>query len=334
MQNEYQIPVNVINIFEIIALYLTDKFYNDIYYKAEIESKGGSGMTNLYKSHMVLYYKTIAANHSDWLISVISKLKVMFKEYKLTSYIITTNECVNTLVQSFIPEEFVECINHADKHSIIYLCLSNVVSSTIDNISKNSQMVICPDHNNPAKMAALKDVIIELLIIEREKMQTRFISDSVKSKNGMVDEETVKRFRKNLKAAEQQIEALQTKYNDLTTSSNEQIANLSKKCQAIHTAYETHKIKYEKLLGICKQLKQQLIAYKQAEAARAAEPEYEPELEPNYIQDPAPMPAPEYEQPAYESPPPAKMSEELIKENKQKKISNLIDLINEDDDED
>lgn len=163
-----------IDTFEIIAAYFIDVYYNHFYIEAKHLRNNGqvSSITEGYKRGLLAYGRAID-DHNMYK-RILKNLHEFFQECGFSS--ITFSECIDHITKEFIPEDYYHLVSRNQKASILKMIICNSNSTFIEKIAQEYIKMIIDNHKEADNVRVMQDDFIELLIYEREKMYTLFIT--------------------------------------------------------------------------------------------------------------------------------------------------------------
>lgn len=181
-----------LSVFEIIGAYFVDVFYNHIYLTAEKNHKlyGGSStksLTDEYKSALVAYNEGITKSKKHYEQTIKGILEFYRTYTKFTT--ISMNDFINELLQQFIPEEHFTIFTDQEKHFFLNKIITAIIYKFIGRITQIDLMkMVIDDHDNTDNTRRYIDVIVDLMIIEREELFNQFVKQT---RGHNVDDEQV-----------------------------------------------------------------------------------------------------------------------------------------------
>ena len=191
----------VISTFEIIGSFFVDAFYNDLYLKAKdkvkLESRSRS-LTDAYKYYIEAYMYGIKSNKEHYS----GVIKNLHKYYQVnTRYFnggLVFSDFENKILSQFIPPEYYQHLNEREKDSS--LCM--IITETICNFGVKVcdiryLSLIIDDHKNEMNVRVFQDIIIDVMIMIREKYFNLF-AKKIHQKNDKVPIEIVEKMKEAL----------------------------------------------------------------------------------------------------------------------------------------
>lgn len=171
---------------EIISNYFVDIFYNELYNVAKQRKVNGESqsVTDGYKHALQAWYQGLN-QRQDLFKKIRHGLFMHYMHY--VQFTTRLEECVDSLVKEFLPDGYMECLNLVKKISVLNLVIKN---SNIEFISRivHYYFPIIIDNHNVDNAMILKNEMIELLLLEREKMFQRFIAPRKAISHEMIEE--------------------------------------------------------------------------------------------------------------------------------------------------
>jgi hypothetical protein len=157
---------------EVIASHVVHLYYNVIYDEARHRS-GDSGTTvtdeyrNSCATFLRIFDKTIPYR------KYVSDLHNHFR--KVTSgTTISFSECVDKIIKAFMPEEYFRHLKNKQKDAILKGILESSIKQFNGKLfSSNSLTTIIDKRGESASVRALQDIMVEILVTEREKITAK-----------------------------------------------------------------------------------------------------------------------------------------------------------------
>ena len=175
-------------VYEIMAAYYVDIFYNHLYNEAKKLKEGGSvsSITDGYKhtlnaflkslTNAKLYNKNIIGIHNYY-------INIGFAS-------ISFAKCVDKLTAEFIPTDYTNSLSSTQKMGVLRMVINQSMKVFIRNIVDNHIAKIIDNHTDRDNVRILQDILVDCFILEREGMYQRFIADKTKTNK----DETVNRL--------------------------------------------------------------------------------------------------------------------------------------------
>ena len=189
----------VLATFDLIGCYFIDLFYNDLFLKAkhQFTTGGAKSLTDVYRSHIVWYMRGIAEKPRNY-IEIMKKLLEYYNR-ETNTVTATLAELENKILSQFIPPEYYQDFNNADKEQTLHCIIIRAINQ-LGEVVLEAQMLgrIIDDHLNPANVQLLQERMTDIFISQREEYYSKFVNEISKN-NG---NSTVSRDQfKKLKAA-------------------------------------------------------------------------------------------------------------------------------------
>jgi hypothetical protein len=164
-----------LNVFEILASYFVNIFYNALYEEAEkyrLKNKVHS-LTEGYKMALRMYNDSL--DNPSTYIQVITSLVEYFNEWWDSGSILSYGSCVDIMIQPFIPEDYFNSMNLSQKQVILREVISSSVKRIIVQIVEEHISSIIDNHQESDNINVIRNDLIQCFILEKEKMYKRFI---------------------------------------------------------------------------------------------------------------------------------------------------------------
>jgi hypothetical protein len=191
-----------ISIVDIIAAFFTDKFINDLYYKARNRAHDtNSSVTDEYKRIATQYAYGVTNNSSHCKV-VVSELHKYYSEVtKFAS--ITYIDFEDTILSQFIPPEYYNDFASRDKTATMGSLVTKTVQSASVYVHKNREMLeyIIDGRNKPGGGLSLmmQDHLQESLMMQREEFYIDF-ARKINEKSQKVPVELMQKLRLELRS--------------------------------------------------------------------------------------------------------------------------------------
>lgn len=163
-----------ISIFEIIGSYFVDVFYNHLYLtakknhsmKATTEPRS---LTDEYKMSLFIYFQGITKD-KKYYEQTIKGIHDAYRTFTRFSTI-SMRDFIDEVLNQFIPAEHIQIMINDQKHFFLNKIIKSVVSKFIGRVTQIEMMrMIIDDHGNKENPRQFIDLIVDLMIIEREEL--------------------------------------------------------------------------------------------------------------------------------------------------------------------
>ena len=230
MSSKKEYSSDVFNVFEILATHFTDVYYNVLYDYAlnyiATETPDIS-KTEAYKIITGQYYKSIEKNREKFYIDTINNVKQLFNNY--TNFgIFTSADCIEKLVNTFAPKEYVANLDEQEKTKIIYTCISTALGEVTNEIIVNYMPLIIDNRQNHQNAKRIKQMFVEYFSSQREKLFNMFTMQYTKDMAMPVDAGLAKKFKQRAREAEEKYLKLKDKANEVVNEKIKIIERLTK----------------------------------------------------------------------------------------------------------
>ncbi len=242
MLGELKIPSEVYDTFELTSVHFAHVFWNELYHSAKVKynNEGGASITEVYKNSMIYYHKSMTLQKKAWMSNTLTHCKLKFQDYGIR--LITLNDCIVHIADTFIPEKYADSISISDKYNIVYSCLSDIVGELIHEIIAKYLTMIIDNHSDVENMRCLKNAIVELFIMEREKMCNKFVETEISDTRIHTDVATAKKIRSDIEKVKkinaqlqeelgqlrQELASRDAKYKEILTSQIQSQADITR----------------------------------------------------------------------------------------------------------
>ena len=191
-----------IYLIEILSSYFTDKYYNELYEEAKKlkEKNFTPSVTEAYKHTLQAFLQGIS-NPKFYQKALVNIQEFISNNgfYGIISY----STCIDKIVGEFIPKSYLNVIIDSDmtkKAGIINFIFTNVNKSFVESLVYNHFPIII-DVRNKDNATVLKNELIDLFLIERDKLFQRFVisQSGVKPTDAKVDRNFITKFENEFK---------------------------------------------------------------------------------------------------------------------------------------
>lgn len=182
MFNRQSYDKHTISVLEIIAAYIANLYYHHFYgeaHRLRVDKKVNS-VTGGY-THAVKAYITSLKKPEYYRRSIIGIHNYYQNTTKFTS--ISMKDCVDDIVQQFVPDEYFASMDTRQKEVILHNVLVDSVNNFSNEILCGSLLLsIIDNHKDPSTATSIKQKMIDCLLFEREKVYRQFFSTLVDPK--------------------------------------------------------------------------------------------------------------------------------------------------------
>ena len=184
-----------ISTYSIMGAYMVDIYYNYIYAEAVKlkNSRKFASITEGYKHSVINFLSNIDKDAKRYKPAYYMKLLEGIKGYftTWTSFsTLTTNDCVNMITREFVPIDYYDALDRDQKYNILRTILISSIKEFTKAIIHEFLSIIIDNHDDPASIDLLNEKIIDLLIMEREKIYYKFIVSNTGKKSEVVDKKS------------------------------------------------------------------------------------------------------------------------------------------------
>lgn len=192
--------------YQLLAAYIVNIYYNHLYVEGiKMKNDKTSPVTSVtegYK-HSVLAFlsaidnksKTYKARHYAQLLTGINQYFTAWTSFST----LTLSDCINKIVIEFVPSDYFASLNKDQLRNILRMVLTNVIREFSKSVIVNFLSGIIDNHKEPANVEALKERMVDLLIMEREGFYNKFLSRSAGKKSETVDKAIAVKMRHEIK---------------------------------------------------------------------------------------------------------------------------------------
>ena len=255
--NKSQYSRTTISTYDLLASYFVDVYYNHLYAEAikmmNDSSNPISSITEGYRHCVLAFITAIDNTTSYYKAKHYSNMLKEINEYftKWTSFsTLSLSECINRIVKEFVPSDYFTSLNKDQKRNLLRRVLVNSIREFSKLVVQEYITNIIDNHNDKDNIVILKERLIELFILEREAIFTRFIDNS----NQTVDKGVAYKLRDELKNVVTAYKELSEKYklqhelqNTLEQKNKQLTTQLEEKTLALNTQISNNKKLIHKL---------------------------------------------------------------------------------------
>lgn len=248
-----------ISTYELLAAYIVDIYYNHLYTEAILMKNSKTNpitsVTEGYK-HSVLAFLTALDNKSKTYnarsyAQLLTGINQFFTTWTSFSTL-TLSDCINKIVVEFIPSDYFSSLNKDQLRNILRVVLTDVIREFSKEVISNFLTGIIDNHKEPANITALKECMVDLLIMEREGFYNKFLSRSAGKKVETVDKAIATKMQQEIKRLHKERKSLTNSNNNLK---KENAARVDQVRQVIHK-YKLLLTKYKGVVDENNRLKQ------------------------------------------------------------------------------
>jgi len=196
-----------LSIYQLVGAYLVDIYYNHLYVEAsKLKNQGRvPSITEGYKHATFAFVSALdnktkdayksknnyKAEHYNKLLAGINQYFMLWTSYSS----LTLSECIDKIVKEFIPEDYYKALDKDQKRNILRLVIINVIREFTKVVIVEYLNLIIDNHDEPANTDILKERLVDLFIVEREKMFHKFLESS-----GPDSEKVDKKFAEKMRS--------------------------------------------------------------------------------------------------------------------------------------
>lgn len=192
-------PERVINMFEIVAYYFVNHFYNHFYKIAKQKKiQGGNSITDEYKTLVAYYVKSFQCYGSHYN-KILGGLNATYQKY--TRYeTFTVTDFTDRFLASFIPDEFLDEMDSRERDQFIIDILTSIITDFSKRVVEYDTLTkIIDTRNDPEHFRQLKSQLVDIQIMERERKFNALIG-KIRSTDDSIPREVVAKMEGTIKA--------------------------------------------------------------------------------------------------------------------------------------
>ncbi len=237
-----------LSVYQLVGAYLVDVYYNHLYAEAtKLKNQGKvPSITEGYKHATFAFVSALdnkfkgsyRAEHYNNLLREINKYFIHWTSYNS----LTLSECIDKIVREFIPEDYYKSLDKDQKRNILRLILINTIKEFTKIIVVEHLGAIIDNHEEQANADILKERIIDLFILEREKMFHKFLENNSGEENEKVDKKFAEKMRTEITKLHEErnnMSRLLQEQNKELDMRKEQLSKVLAKYRKLEMAYRT-----------------------------------------------------------------------------------------------
>lgn len=287
---------NTLFVFNNIATYIADLYYNHLYFQAK-----------KFKCDRPQEIKTITDGYKHAIYALVTAFGEKSRRYNPEHYnrilisitdvfkvrgtaVLTINDCIDVITKELIPNDYFESIERIKRGGILKKILLSVIKETGTLVYDEFLVDIIDHHDEPSNIIAIRDRIVDLLLLQREQVYHQFLSANSDNSGEKVDkslaiklQSEIKQLKQNEKLLTDKIRELQYACDVRTKQTAQLLAkykSLNKQNQSLAEEYNAVKAQLQKQHL---QRAQQVIANEPHAAVRSDWVESSPLMEPHAV---------------------------------------------------
>ncbi len=173
----------LVQVFEIAGTYLIGVFYNSLYRRAVMDTRGGkfASITDAYRK-AVEDYVIAMANTERYRASEIYEMSQTFNKHNHFGAT-TFAEFEDYFLGAMIPREFYTSFTGADKDRTLHEIVTKTVAELAKQIIAPAMIrKIIDDHNNQYNVMALQRIVHDILCARRDEYYAKFAQEVIREK--------------------------------------------------------------------------------------------------------------------------------------------------------
>jgi hypothetical protein len=245
--------------YQLLASYIVDVYYNHLYVEAikmkNAPSNQVPSITEGYK-HAVLAFlsaidnksKTYKARHYSQLLTGINEYFTTWTSFST----LTLSDCINKIVTEFVPSDFFESLNKDQRRNILRIVLTSSIREFSAVVIKDFLTSIIDNHMEQTNIHALKERMVDLLILERDGFYNKFLSTKIGKTSETVDKTLALKMQREIKSLLNDKKGLTDENNRLTDENktrSKQVKQVIHKYKILVTKYKGLAHQYKCLQG-------------------------------------------------------------------------------------
>ena len=183
---------------EVIGAYFLNTFYNELYIKARqsVAAAKYASITDAYRAMVTNY--TYGIESPELCNKVIQGLHKYYQD-KTNYSVITLSEFEGKILSQFIPPEYYRDFTGRDKDSNLCAIIRRTVNMFGNKLLEKKYLSMVIDERKiQTNIRILQDVILSILVTQREEYYTNFARKITQKQPNMVSDEVVEKLRSAL----------------------------------------------------------------------------------------------------------------------------------------
>lgn len=194
-------------------------------------------ITDGYKNRVWAFIQSIDSNNkkdfkAQYFTAFLKGINGYFQTYTIFEAL-SMSDCVDKVVHEFVPIDFYDQLNKDKKRDVLYNVLISCLKEFARKIISEHCGLLIDEHDDVSNIDTLRELAVDLLIIERHKMYQKFLTTvPKKSKNATVDtidENIVRDLRAELHALYKQRDVWERDRRDMEKKVAELVAQVDEK---------------------------------------------------------------------------------------------------------
>lgn len=169
----------VMSLLDVLGSCLVDIFYNHMYDRAiAVHEKTSRGLTECYRQSIQNYMSESKDSHFyRVLLNSLHHYVRMSTIYTDISY----TKCIEVYASLFVPQMYSNSLTTDQRVNLLSMVLKNTVHTLVNEIMQQHIGCIIDDHSDVTNIEILQDVVLRVLILQRESSYDRFIQAQKKN---------------------------------------------------------------------------------------------------------------------------------------------------------
>lgn len=167
------------SLLDVLGSCLVDIFYNHMYDRAiAVHEKTSRGLTECYRQSIQNYMSESKDSHFyRVLLNSLHHYVRMSTIYTDISY----TKCIEVYASLFVPQMYSNSLTTDQRVNLLSMVLKNTVHTLVNEIMQQHIGCIIDDHSDVTNIEILQDVVLRVLILQRESSYDRFIQAQKKN---------------------------------------------------------------------------------------------------------------------------------------------------------
>ena len=188
-----------ISTYNVIGAYVVDIYYNYLFAEAKKmkNSNKVASITEGYRHAVFAFISAIDNKSKSYKPRHYENLLIGINNYftKWTSMTtLTLFDCIDRITCEFIPTDYYKSLNRDQKRNILRIILTNSIREFSKCVVTEYLNHIIDNHDEPANVEALKNKIVDILILERESFYQKFLDSNI-GKTDKIDKGIVEKMQ-------------------------------------------------------------------------------------------------------------------------------------------
>lgn len=179
--NKHSYSPTTISTYQVISAYFVDIYYNHLYTEA-IKFKNSAkvkSITDGYRHAVFAFLSAIDSKSSTYNPKHYKHILISINNY-FTTYTsfstLTLSDCIDKITKEFIPVDYHNTLSKDHKRHLLRQTIVNVIRAFTKIVVTQFLTPIIDNHSDVSNIDAMKDSMVNLLLLERESLYNKFVN--------------------------------------------------------------------------------------------------------------------------------------------------------------